>query len=239
MSGEDHVDMVTGLKISRGPVDEIVQDPQVPGYRPAKVAGTGSFPVELSYARHFKSKHAVKQTIKMAPRDAHFENQIEIHRRERRLLVARNINFESTRADFETDVRTKLTMGDSVTFFWPRPAERRYRHNKKRHQGYTFLAFETKEDAQLAQKDLQAYSFSGRRVNIIIASKEAFVSGSGHAREAARTATAPSVAAPTITASAAAAPTTATITTPAPSTTAAPAPAAPAAATEAQDDEID
>ncbi|KAK4067519.1 hypothetical protein Trihar35433_6079 [Trichoderma harzianum] len=55
----------------------------------------------------------------MAPRDDQFEAQIEPYRRERRLLVARNIYWEATRAEFETTVRTRLTMGDTVSrFFW-------------------------------------------------------------------------------------------------------------------------
>lgn len=109
----------------------------------------------------------------MAPRKAHFENHIEAYRRNRRCLVARNINFGSTRAQFEASVRVRLTKRDSVTFFWPPSTDVRFRHNKKRHQGYVFLGFETKSDAELAEQDLQNYVFSGRAVNVVRASREA------------------------------------------------------------------
>ncbi|PNP53778.1 hypothetical protein THARTR1_05902 [Trichoderma harzianum] len=168
----------------------------------------------------------------MAPRDAQFEAIIEPYRRERRLLVAKNIFFEATRAEFETAVRTKLTMGDAVSFVWPRPTDWRFRRNTKRHRGYTFFVFNTRADAQRAVRELRPFDFRGRRVTIQIASREAFVSGSQSAQAtpappaaaaAAATATAATAAS---TAAAAAAPPAA-----APAAPATPAPASPAAAT--------
>ncbi|KAL7913142.1 hypothetical protein GGI35DRAFT_476948 [Trichoderma velutinum] len=144
-----------------------------------------------------KSNHAVKPTVKMAPRNAHFENQIEVYRRARRCLVARNINFGSTRAQFETSVRARLTKGGSVTFFWPPSTDVRFRHNKKRHQGYVFLGFETRADARLAEQDLQNYVFSGRAVNVFRASREAFVPGCEQEQATSAPATAASTAATT------------------------------------------
>lgn len=109
----------------------------------------------------------------MAPRDAQFEARIEPYRRERRLLVAKNIYWEASRAEFETAVRTKLTMGDTVSFVWPRQTDWRFRRNTKRHRGYAFIVFNTRPDAQRAVRELRPFDFRGRRVRIEIAGREA------------------------------------------------------------------
>lgn len=156
--------------------------------------------LQTSSKSKLKSNHAVKPTIKqvpqsslpclslseldisivtnqsarMAPRDDQFEAQIEPYRRERRLLVARNIYWEATRAEFETTVRTRLTMGDTVSrFFWLPQTDRRFRRNNKRHRGYVFILFNTKQDAQRALRELRPFDFHGRRVMIDFAGREA------------------------------------------------------------------
>ncbi|KAF3072198.1 hypothetical protein CFAM422_005763 [Trichoderma lentiforme] len=162
----------------------------------------------------------------MAPRDDQFEAQIEPYRRERRLLVARNIYWEATRAEFETTVRTRLTMGDTVSrFFWLPQTDRRFRRNNKRHRGYVFILFNTKQDAQRALRELRPFDFHGRRVMIDFAGREAFVSRSVPAQGAAPAAAAPAAAAP-----AAAAPAAAARTTPVPSPAPVPTPVSASAA---------
>ncbi|KAK0766578.1 hypothetical protein N5P37_000303 [Trichoderma harzianum] len=154
----------------------------------------------------------------MAPRDAQFEARIELYRRERRLLVAKNIYWEATRAEFETAVRAKLTMGDTVSFVWPRQTDWRFRRNTKRHRGYAFIVFNTRPDAQRAVRELRPFDFCGRRVRIEIAGREAFVSGPEYAQVTPAPATAASTAA-------------AVATTPAPAPAAAATAATPPAAT--------
>ncbi|QYT00983.1 hypothetical protein H0G86_008040 [Trichoderma simmonsii] len=109
----------------------------------------------------------------MASHNAQFENQIGGHARNRRCLVASNINFRATRAQFEASVRARLTNGDSVTFFWPPSSNVRFMNNKKRHQGLVYLGFETRADARVAEQDLQNYVFSGRAINVFRATRYA------------------------------------------------------------------
>ncbi|KKP04465.1 hypothetical protein THAR02_03409 [Trichoderma harzianum] len=109
----------------------------------------------------------------MTSHNAQFENQIGVYARNRRCLVARNINFRATRAQFEASVRARLTNGDSVAFFWPPSSNVRFINNKKRHQGIVYLGFETRADARVAEQDLQNYVFSGRAINVFRATRYA------------------------------------------------------------------
>ncbi|OPB42089.1 hypothetical protein A0O28_0032060 [Trichoderma guizhouense] len=112
-------------------------------------------------------------STRMASHNAQFENQIGGYARNRRCLVASNINFRATRAQFEASVRARLTNGDSVTFFWPPSSNVRFINNKKRHQGLVYLGFETRADARVAEQDLQNYVFSGRAINVFRATRYA------------------------------------------------------------------
>ncbi|KID88935.1 hypothetical protein MGU_04278 [Metarhizium guizhouense ARSEF 977] len=82
--------------------------------------------------------------------DPAWESQIAPFRRNRQLLVARNINFKVTRAQFEAGVQAKLTKPDSVTFLWP-PSPARY-SNPIRHQGWVMLKFSSRADVNTAER---------------------------------------------------------------------------------------
>ncbi|EQL01270.1 hypothetical protein G6O67_000816 [Ophiocordyceps sinensis] len=142
----------------------------------------------------------------MAPRNAQWEAQIEGFRKNRRLLVARNIPFTATRAEFEADVRAKLTKPDSVTFLWP-PSSPQY-NNPTRHSGWLMLAFDKRPDAKAVEDDLENYMFCGRHITIDRASRVAYTSGSSGRRATAPTTAAPATAPATVPAIAAPAPTT-------------------------------
>ncbi|KAM5370287.1 hypothetical protein ACJZ2D_008583 [Fusarium nematophilum] len=108
----------------------------------------------------------------MAPYNAEWEGQIEGFRKNRRLLVARNINFKETRASFEANVRARLTKPDSVIFLWPPPSSPQY-SNPTRHMGWVMLAFNQRSDVKTAEDDLTNYEFAGRQIRICRASKAA------------------------------------------------------------------
>lgn len=101
----------------------------------------------------------------MAPHNSHWEAQIEDYRKNRRLLVARNIDFKATRATFEADVRAKLTKPGSVIFLWPPPSSAQY-SNPNRHSGWVMLAFNQRPDARTAEVDLKDYVFRNRPIRI-------------------------------------------------------------------------
>ncbi|KAK2023806.1 hypothetical protein LX32DRAFT_697651 [Colletotrichum zoysiae] len=162
----------------------------------------------------------------MAPRNDQWEAQIEGYRKNRRLLVARNVEFDGTRVEFESDVRAKLTKPDSVTFLWPPSSSPQY-SDPTRHMGWVMLAFDLRLDLKTAVADLRDYVFRGRLVNIDRASRVAYTSGSR------QPATAPVTAAPAATAATAAPPTAAPAATTAPAAAPTPAPAAAPAATDA------
>lgn len=103
------------------------------------------------------------------PYNAEWEARIHVFRKNRRLLVARGIPFNKSRAAFETDVRAKLTKPGSVTFFWP-PSNH---SNPNRHQGWVMLAFDERRDRETAETDLGNYKFGGRQIRVDRASKVA------------------------------------------------------------------
>ncbi|KHO11262.1 hypothetical protein MAA_11077 [Metarhizium robertsii ARSEF 23] len=86
------------------------------------------------------------------PYHAEWEEYIKHFRENRRLLVARNIDFNATRAEFEDHVRAKLTKPGSVIFLWP-PAPAQY-DNFNNHIGWMMLGFNHRPDARMAQNDL-------------------------------------------------------------------------------------
>lgn len=108
----------------------------------------------------------------MAPYNAQWEAQIEVYRKNRRLLVARNIDFKATRAAFEADVRARLTKPDSVIFLWPPPSSAQYT-NQNRHRGWVMLAFNQRPDARTVEGDLKDYVFRDRPIRIDRASRVA------------------------------------------------------------------
>ncbi|KID86439.1 hypothetical protein MAJ_11171, partial [Metarhizium majus ARSEF 297] len=71
------------------------------------------------------------------PYHAEWEEYIRPFRENRRLLVARNIDFNATRAEFQDHVRAKLTKPGSVIFLWP-PAPAQY-NNFNNHIGWMML----------------------------------------------------------------------------------------------------
>lgn len=105
----------------------------------------------------------------MTPYNAQWEAQIQGLRKNRRLLVARNIPFEATQAAFEADARARLTKPDSATFLWP-PSSGRY-DDPARHMGWVMLAFKERSDARMAEMDLKDYKFRDCQVRIGRASK--------------------------------------------------------------------
>ncbi|KAK1770067.1 hypothetical protein QBC33DRAFT_310691 [Phialemonium atrogriseum] len=136
----------------------------------------------------------------MAPHNAQWEAQIEGLRKNRRLLVARGIPFNATRAAFETGLMAKLAKPNSINFLWPPPSSANY-SNQTRHSGWVMLAFNQRTDIILAQADLKEYKFSGHRIKIDRAiSRVAYTSGSSTKRAAAPATTAPTIVAPTTTA---------------------------------------
>lgn len=107
----------------------------------------------------------------MAPYNPQWEDRIKDFRKNRRLLVARNIAFTATRAAVEADIRAKLTKPDSVIFLWP-PSSPTY-SNPTRHQGWVMLGFNQRPDVKTAEVDLKNYELRGRRVRIDRASRVA------------------------------------------------------------------
>ncbi|EFY90415.1 hypothetical protein MAC_03661 [Metarhizium acridum CQMa 102] len=73
----------------------------------------------------------------MAPYHTEWEEYVKPFRKNRRLLVARNIDFNATRAEFEDNVRAKLTKPGSVIFLWP-PAPAQY-NSLNKHTGSRML----------------------------------------------------------------------------------------------------
>ncbi|KAH7010036.1 hypothetical protein EDB80DRAFT_868556 [Ilyonectria destructans] len=113
----------------------------------------------------------------MAPYNAQWEAQIEVYRKNRRLLVARNIDFKATRAAFEADVRARLTKPDSVIFLWPPPSSAQYT-NQNRHRGWDYV-------------------FRDRPIRIDRASRVAHAPGASRAHADASTTAAAATTAPT------------------------------------------
>ncbi|KAG8427608.1 hypothetical protein J3459_006533 [Metarhizium acridum] len=89
----------------------------------------------------------------MAPYHTEWEEYVKPFRKNRRLLVARNIDFNATRAEFEDNVRAKLTKPGSVIFLWP-PAPAQY-NSLNKHTGSRMLGFNHRPDASTAQSDLE------------------------------------------------------------------------------------
>jgi hypothetical protein len=108
----------------------------------------------------------------MAPHNTQWEDQIEGFRKNRRLLVARGIPFNATRAAFEADIRAKLVKPDSVIFLWPPPPSANC-SNPTRHSGWVMLAFNQRPDAKTAEVNLKNNKFRGRRIRVERASRVA------------------------------------------------------------------
>jgi hypothetical protein len=102
------------------------------------------------------------------PYDKEFEAKIEVYRRRQRLLVASNIHFKATPADFMNVCRTKLSNPESVTFFWREPNEPHNTHN-----GWCMLGFELRSECQRAEEDLKQFEYRGRQITIKKAGRKA------------------------------------------------------------------
>lgn len=92
-----------------------------------------------------------------------FEAELEQHRRDRRVLYARNIPFAIAPRHFEADARARLSHQDSVTFHWPpprspwypvRPLLRGWIPMPDQHTGYVMLVFDTRANRQTAETEL-------------------------------------------------------------------------------------
>jgi hypothetical protein len=108
----------------------------------------------------------------MSKHNQQWEDLLKGYRKNKRLLVARNIDFRATRAAVEADIRAKLTKPDSVIFLWPPPYAANY-SNPTRHMGWMMLSFSQRPDAKTAEEDLKNYEFLGRQVSIKRASRVA------------------------------------------------------------------
>jgi hypothetical protein len=113
------------------------------------------------------SDHLLTWAYRM-PYNAEFEARIEVYRRQRRLLVARNIHFRATPEAFMNACRAKLSRPQSVTFFWRAP-DRPY----NTHNGWCMLAFELRDDRRQAEEDLENFEIRGRQVTVQRASRQA------------------------------------------------------------------
>ncbi|WYZ35848.1 hypothetical protein EsH8_X_000495 [Colletotrichum jinshuiense] len=130
------------------------------------------------------------------PYNAEWEDHIKVFRKNRRLLVARGIDFTGTRAAFEAGIRAKLTKPNSVIFLWPPSADN---SNPTRHSGWVMLGFNQRPDVKTAEDDLKNHEFRGRPVRIDRASRVAYNSSSSGTQETNATMT-PTVGVPTTTA---------------------------------------
>ena len=101
-------------------------------------------------------------------RDDEFESDISHYRQRRRLLVAKNINFKTSRADFKKACRDALSKPATVKFFWRKPEKPWWQH-----VGSAMLGFEIRTDCRRAQQELQNFRLKGRDIKIELANKVA------------------------------------------------------------------
>ncbi|KAI9148128.1 hypothetical protein HJFPF1_11951 [Paramyrothecium foliicola] len=98
-----------------------------------------------------------------------WEASIKQHRKWKRLLVARNINFRTPQREFEAFCRSKLSKPDSVEFLW-RPKLEPW----AKHRGWAMLVFESRADRDVALADLgDGFVFKNKSVTIAVASQHA------------------------------------------------------------------
>lgn len=95
------------------------------------------------------------------------ESEVALLRRRRRLLVAKNINFNGPRAAFKNACREKLSQPDTIRFIW-RPSTNPQRPH---HLGWAFLGFDNRPDCHRAQTELDRLTFRNRVVTIELARK--------------------------------------------------------------------
>ncbi|VUC36894.1 unnamed protein product [Clonostachys rosea] len=109
--------------------------------------------------------------------DPVWEARLAPARKARRLLYARNINLQVSRAIFEAGVRGKLSKPDSVEVLWP-TLPNQSNGSSCRHTGWAMLQFENRPDCRSALEELQGLEFLGRQVNVEKAGKKAILPAS-------------------------------------------------------------
>lgn len=98
----------------------------------------------------------------MAPHDQAFEAQIVKYRKNRRLLVATNVNHNASSQEFKKFCNKKLSRPNTVKFFWPTGS-----FAGKKHGATAMLAFEERDHLQKALNDLgEKFQWRGREVKI-------------------------------------------------------------------------
>ena len=100
------------------------------------------------------------------PYNEEYENQLRTHRSKRRLIVARNIHFQASRAEFEAFVRGKLSQPHTATFFW-----RDSDTPGMAHRGFVMIGFELRTECRTALGKLESIKFRGRSVDVKMASR--------------------------------------------------------------------
>lgn len=95
----------------------------------------------------------------MTPEEQALENQVKMHRRQRRLLYLQGVHFKATRADFKTVCREKLSM--AIGFHWPEA-----NREGNTHRGWLYLSFESRPDRAQAEEKLKRFKFRGRDIRV-------------------------------------------------------------------------
>lgn len=105
---------------------------------------------------------------KMATPGPMSESEVALLRRRRRLLVAKNINFNAPRAAFKNACRERLSQPDTIRFIW-RPST----NPRRPHLGWAFLGFDNRPDCHRAQTELDRLIFRSRVVTFELANRTA------------------------------------------------------------------
>ncbi|PTB41770.1 hypothetical protein M441DRAFT_138468 [Trichoderma asperellum CBS 433.97] len=97
-----------------------------------------------------------------------WEDRIKGYRKNRLLLVARNLPFNAPPTAVEAAIRARLTKPDSFIFLWPPGAS-----SPERHQGWVMMGFNMRPDARMAEEELKDFEILGRPVRVERASRQA------------------------------------------------------------------
>lgn len=100
--------------------------------------------------------------------DAEFERQLEAPRRERRLLVVKNIHFKASTTDFKEVCRAKLSKPQTVKFVWQAP-----NRPWNSHRGFVMLEFDLPSNLRRAEAELEGTVVRNRPVKMERASRKA------------------------------------------------------------------